>query len=285
MKFLNQTNQLKQLKQIFYLFHLLKRKNISKGICLLLFPIMMFQNCYLNPFVYDLLNPIEKEDQTAALSLLGLVPSSFGITGQLMSNGVAVSGASIRISGSTETSASSTTDSSGRFRLIGPTGTISLVVDHMGTIFKIELSVTPPNVTVLSIENSGYSLLNLEVYPSSSESPTYLDLTLSIPYEGLIIDNSNYVATVSPGFTFYFSEEIELPSDYDLWRDQNFLISPSLGFNSVSIGSNQVIIQVNSGTYISQTDYYLTLLPGIRATSGKSLKTTLIRFRIGALAL
>ncbi|MBL0955980.1 MAG: hypothetical protein IBJ01_14545 [Leptospira sp.] len=260
-------------------------RNFSKRFGIFIVPILLFQNCYLNPFVYDLLNPVEKEENPAALSLLGLGPSTFYVTGQLMVAGTGVSGATVRISGSSDPTNVSTTDSAGRFKLIGSIGTMTLDVDVSGTKFTIELSVTPLLVTLVSISNSSFTVFNLGASPSSASDVTYLDITSSMPYEGLVVTNGNYMATVSSGFSFNFSETLESPSNPDTWRDENFLISPSLSFLSTSVGGNNVIFQVNNGTYLSDTDYYLTLLSGIKSITGKSMKPTVIRFRIGALAL
>ncbi|TGL25909.1 hypothetical protein EHQ46_00045 [Leptospira yanagawae] len=273
------------MKSQFSIIRILAISKLARGICIFFLPFLLAQNCYYNPVVYDLLNPIKSEDQAAFLSLLGLVPRSFRITGQLMSNGSAVSEATVRVSGSNDSSASSTTDTSGRFQLNAPTGTVTLEVDHMGTVFKIELSITPPIAAIVSIENSTYSVINLEVYPSNAESPTYLELTFSMPYDGLQIDEFNFFGTVSSGFEFQFSEAIELPSDNDIWRAQNFIITPSLSFNSTAISGSTVDIMVDNGSYIPETDYYLTIMPGIKSTSGKSVKMTVIHFYVGALAL
>ncbi|TGL17660.1 hypothetical protein EHQ42_09115 [Leptospira levettii] len=260
-------------------------RNLRKRFYIFVIPILLFQNCYLNPFVYDLLNPVEKEENPAALSLLGLGPTTFYVTGQLMVAGTGVSGATVRISGSTDPTNVSTTDSAGRFKLIGSIGTMTLEVDVSGTKFTIELSVTPLAVTLISISNSSFTVFNLGASPSSASDVTYLDITSSMPYEGLIVSNGNYMATVSSGFSFNFSETLESPSNPDTWRDENFIIFPSLTFLSTSVGGNNVIFQVNSGTYLPETDYYLTLQPGIKSVSGKSIKLTIIRFRIGALYL
>ncbi|WP_108960746.1 hypothetical protein [Leptospira ellinghausenii] len=259
--------------------------NFSKRFGIFVVPFLLIQNCYFNPFVYDLLNPVEKEENPAVLSLLGLGPSTFYVTGQLMFAGTGVSGATVRISGTSDLTNVSTTDSAGRFKLISSEGKMTLEVDVSGTKFTIELSVTPPLVTLVSISNTSFTVFNLGASPSSLGDVTYLDITSSMPYEGLIVANANYGMTISSGFSFNFSETLESPSDADTWRNENFLISPPLSFLSTSVGGNNVIFQVNSGSYLPETDYYLTLLPGIKSASGKSMKPTIIRFRIGALYL
>lgn len=266
-------------------FSLMQTKPVSaivRFFYVLFFPLVLLQNCYYNPVVYDLLNPIQEEDQSGLLGILGLVPSSLGITGQLMLNGAAVSGASVRIVNSSE---ESITDSAGRFNLIGSSGTNNIEVNHNGTIFTIEISVLPPIITIISISNSSYSVFNLEPYDSSVGIPSYLELTSSIPYDGLFVDDGNFFPLLSSGFSFNFSEELEIPSDFDAWRMENFLVSENLGYGSTNITNSSVTIQINNGTYSADTDYTLILMPGIRSVSGKTVKPTYIRFRIGALAL
>ncbi|MCW7479642.1 carboxypeptidase-like regulatory domain-containing protein [Leptospira kanakyensis] len=246
---------------------------------------MLLGNCYFNPFVNGILNPTEEENNNSTLGLLGLGPSSIIVTGQLISLGAGVSGATVKIADSTDTTNQSVTNSAGRFKLVGSAGTMTLEVDHLGTVFRIELSVTPPIVTLNSISNSTYTVYNLEAYSSSLGDISFLDLTSSMPYNGLVVANANYAITVGSGFSFFFTENLELPSDNNSWRNENFLISPALSLYSASVASNNVNFAIDSLSYLPQNDYTLTLMPGIKSTTGKSMKPTTIRFRIGALAL
>ncbi|XDD46012.1 carboxypeptidase-like regulatory domain-containing protein [Leptospira sp. WS39.C2] len=259
------------------------KQNVSKGMLLLLVPFLFLQNCYLNPFVYDLLNPVEKEEDSAFLSLLGLGPSSFIVTGQLISLGSVVSGATVKIADSTDITNQSITDSAGRFKLIGSAGNMTLEVDHLGTVFRIGLSVTPPIVTLNSISNSSYSVISLEAYSSILGDISFLDLTSSNPYNGLnVTDNTIYSATIGNDFLFVFSDNLEIPSDADAWRATNFIFTPSINFYSTAVSGNQAQIQVDTGSYMFGT-YTLTLMPGIKSTSGNSLRATVIQFQINHL--
>ncbi|MCW7460598.1 carboxypeptidase-like regulatory domain-containing protein [Leptospira limi] len=258
-------------------------RNFSKRFGIFVVPILLFQNCYLNPVVYDLLNPAEKEENPAALSLLGLGPSAMIVTGQIFSGPSGVSGATVRIFGSTDPTNVSTTDSAGRFKLIGSEGTMNLQVEFSGTTFTIELFVTPIAVSLISISNSSFTVLNLGMYSSSLGNVSFFDLTSSNPYNGLIVSNNPiYTATIGNDFNFSFSENLEVPSDANQWRIDNILISPTLSYFSTSVSGNQVDIQVNPGSYSFQT-YTITLLPGIKSLSGKSLKQTMMQFQISFL--
>ncbi|MCW7479641.1 hypothetical protein [Leptospira kanakyensis] len=258
------------------------KKQIHK-IFFLIFFLPFFSNCYLNPVVNGILNPAEEENSNSTLGLLGLGSSAIIVTGQLMSIGAGVSGATVRIAGSTDVTNQSITDIAGRFKLIGTTGSMTLEVNHISTTFTIEILVTPPIVTLVSISNSSYTVMKLEAYSSSIGNPTFFDLTSSMPFEGLNVnDNTTYTGTIGSGFIFNFSENLALPSNSNAWGNENFAISPSLTFMSTSVVNKNVTISVDSGTYAMQT-YTLTLLPGIISESGKSIKPTVIRFQVSYL--
>lgn len=255
----------------------------SKSIGLLLLSFSLFQNCFFNPVVNGLLSPLEEENNSAYLSILGLAPSSFGITGQLKSNGMAVEGAVVSIVNSTSES-TSTTDTGGRFHVIGKPGPIELQVNHSGTIFKIEILVMPPTATLVTIGNSTYKVSNLETYSSASDIPVYLDLVSSLPYDGMFIDDGNY-SSISSQFMFSFTETLEMPADQFTWVSENFLINPSITLNSPAITGSVVTIMVDSGTIGENATYNLLLNTGIKSVTGKSIKPTIIQFRIGELGL
>ncbi|MBM9592418.1 hypothetical protein JWG41_20105 [Leptospira sp. 201903075] len=250
---------------------------------LLLLSFSLFQNCYFNPVVNGFLNPLAEEDNNAAyLGILGLAPSSYGITGQLKSNGSAVVGAVVSVV-SPQSELTSTTDSGGRFHVIGKPGPIELQVNHSGTIFKIEILIMPPTVSLVSIGNSSYTVSNLEAYTSTTNAPVYLDIANSIPYDGMYIDFTN-IQAISGGFMFSFTEELEEPSDQFLWVAENFVVNPSITLNSPGLMGSAVSIMIDSGTITANTIYNLTLNSGIKSVSGKSLKPTNIQFRVGVLA-
>ncbi|WP_165782219.1 carboxypeptidase-like regulatory domain-containing protein [Leptospira brenneri] len=242
-------------------------------------------NCYFNPIVNGFLNPLEEEKNSGVFwGLLGIPSTEFNITGQLKSNaGVAVVNASIKIKGSE--SLTSTTNDAGRFHITGPSGSIQLEVNDNGTKFTLDLLVMPPMVSLVTIGNSSYTITNLESYPATSEIPSYFDLVASLPYEGLVIIDEDYMSIFGTGFYFKFSEDLETVADYDQWAAQNFIVSPTISFGSVANSTNAIIIGVAMNTFTIQTDYTLTLMPGIRSVSGKSIKSNTIRFRIESLPL
>ncbi|TGK51704.1 carboxypeptidase regulatory-like domain-containing protein [Leptospira kanakyensis] len=255
------------------------RIQIHKIYFLIIF-LPFFSDCYFNPVVNGILNPLEEEKNSGAfLGLLGFAPTTFGITGQLKTNdGIAVVGATIQIAGSD--SNKTVTNEAGRFHLTGPAGSLQLQVNHNGTEFKLEILVMPPIAHLVSIENSGYTVSNLETYPTTSEIPSYFDLVSSRPYDGLIITSSNYTSILGFGFYFKFSENLEEVGDYNLWRDQNFIVSPTIGLGILGISPDSITIVIPPENYGIQTDYVLTLMPGIRSATGKALKQPAIRFRI-----
>lgn len=248
-------------------------------------------NCYFNPLVFDLLNPTEaKDNSTSLLSLTGFSnqATTVSITGQIKKAGIAFANAEIKVVDSPlslkkNQTNSSTTNSAGRFYLNISTGFATLQFADAGTIVNIDINVTPFSATAISINNLNYQIQNLDVYEIGTEAPTYLELVLSMPYDGMFIDDANY-SMISSSFQFGFSEDIATPSDQFLWMTENFIINPQIALQTPSISKNNVAV-ILSGSVSQTTGYTLTLNSGIKSVTGKSIKPSTIQFIVGPLSL
>ncbi|MGE8721358.1 hypothetical protein ACO2KH_07115 [Leptospira terpstrae] len=236
------------------------------------------------------MNPkVEETDSSALLGLAGGIGGQsvfVNISGQIKKAGIALGNIEIKamdpsFSSNSQTN-SSTTNSAGRFYLSISTGFQSLQFSDAGTIVNILLQVTPFSATVLSLDNSGYQIQSLDVYNLDTEAPLYLEL--SVPYDGLLIDNGNF-SLISGGFAFTFSEDIEMPSNQTLWVAENFLVNPSITLLSPSISKNNVQIMINNGDFTAFTPYTITLNTGIKSVTGKIVKPITIQFAVGGLFL
>ncbi|WP_246835848.1 hypothetical protein [Leptospira meyeri] len=266
------------------------RFKISIRLLLLMFS--FFQNCYFNPVVNGILNPVEKKEDSslAALGLVGPDGQSItvSITGQIKKLGIAFANTEIKVIGSTFSTKdlvnSSTTNTAGRFYLNVPTGLVALQFSDSGTIVNIRMNITPFSATITSIDNLNYSIQNLDVYVPGAEPPVYLELVSSSPYDGLLIDDSNYSLITSSGFKFTFSEDVEYPSNLPQWLAENFITNPSIGFETAIISKNDVTL-ILSSSLTQFTPYTMTLNPGIKTVAGKTIKQTTILFLVGPLSL
>lgn len=266
------------------------RSKMSIGLLFLLFS--FFQNCYFNPVVNGILNPVEKEADSslAALGLVGFDSQSItvSISGQIKRLGIAFAGTEVKVIGpsfsSKDVANSSTTNEAGRFYLNVSTGLVTLQFSDSGTIVNIQISITPFSASVISIDNINYSIQNLDVYFPGEETPVYLELISSTPYDGLLIDDSNYSTITSTGFKFKFSEDVEYPSNLPLWQAENFITNPSITFETAIISKTDVTLPLPNS--LSQfTPYTITLNPGIKTVAGKRIKQTTILFLVGPLSL
>lgn len=246
-------------------------------------------NCYFNPLVNGLLDPkVEETDSSALLGLAGGGQAvTVSITGQIKRLGTPLVSTDVSILNPSfspkDTTTSSTTNSAGRFYLNIQTGLATLQFKDVSTTVTILLEVSPTSATVRSIDNPNYELQNLETYMFGGDPPVYLELITSTPYDGYIANNNADPPTYIPStFSFAFSENIDIPSDLTAWRNQNFEITGGITFKGLPnpILPNLIQIDMDVATYSNQTNYVLTLKPGIRSISGKSIKTTTINFRI-----
>ncbi|TGK81428.1 hypothetical protein EHQ24_08905 [Leptospira noumeaensis] len=274
---------LRFLQLPFFPFH-----QLTKGICILLVPFLMFQNCYFNPVVNGILNPkVEESDSSALLGLaggLGGSASTVSITGQIKKLGVSLVGVDVSLGTplfSSKNTISSTTNTAGRFYLDIPTGSATLQFSDGGTLVTIQLMVTPIGATVGFINNSSYSVQNLDVYVLGSEPPVYLELLSSMPFDGAVINSSNYYDFVPDGrFLFTFSEEV----DYEASSSASFIINPSLDELTIDFSKENVYILPSFSLSPNQF-YTITLNSGIKSLTGKSNRPTTIQFMTGDLFL
>lgn len=242
-------------------------------------------NCYFNPLVNGVLNPkVEEADSSALLGLAGGQVVTVSITGQIRRSGVALANTEISLGkpsfSAKKSATSTTTNTAGWFNLDIPAGPATLQFSDAGTPVTITLMVSPITATVISVNNSTYQIQNLEVYVSGEEPPVYLELISSMPYDGFLIDGSNYGILIGGSFKFKFSEVVAQPSEPSTWLAENFIMNPPLTFESPMISKEDVTIML-SGSLLEYTPYTITLKSGIKSTTGKTIRPTTIQFRVG----
>ncbi|MCT8334650.1 carboxypeptidase-like regulatory domain-containing protein [Leptospira sp. 85282-16] len=249
-------------------------------------------NCYFNPFVFDLLNPEKTKDNSSVLGMIAGLTNQTGtvqISGQLKKGGAALSNVQItlqNVSPSVKSQTnSSTTNSSGRFFLDTPTGIVSLQFSDSGTIVNFQLEVSKTSVTLVSIDKTNYQVQSFEVYELGVEPPAYFELIASMPYDGLYIDKDNFSSTIGSGSTFLFSDNLEeLVEGTELgWAADNFIVTPAVYLLYVNVSTNYVHLSLDNASIQPSTTYTVTLNPGIKSKTGKSLKQSTFQFKVGIL--
>ncbi|PJZ47328.1 Ig-like domain-containing protein [Leptospira brenneri] len=267
----------------------MNRKSILHTSFVLFSICFLLGNCYFNPLVNGLLNPEVKEtDSSPLLGLAGGIGSqsfTVSITGQIKVFGAPLANTEVSLVNlsysSKDNATSSTTNGAGRFYLNIPTGLQTLQFTDSGTLVTIKLMVSEMAATVVTVDNLSYQVQNLDIYVLGEEPPVYLELMSSIPYDGLLINSSNY-EMISSKFIFNFSEDVAHPEDNDniLWASNNFIITPSIEVSSVGISKSSVEINF-SGSLFPSTPYTITMNSGIKTTSGKTVRPTIMQFMVG----
>lgn len=244
---------------------------------------MVLGNCYFNPAVNGILNPLEEENNNSFLGLLGFAGETPTlITGQIRDpNGVALSNlvleTGLTFAQEKNTTPTFTTDTSGRFYIPYQTGSISFTVKMEGAyFFEFTLLVSNPNSIAYTtygappgLEITGLGTLN------ANESPNFFELIDSTPRHNTTV---NFYLTQ---MIFTFSEPpiptIESGPMVTDWISQNIEISPSASFdNFMNVADNTLTINfISLPTY---TIYDLTLKPGVFSATGKPLTQRTIHF-------
>lgn len=285
MKLMNQINQLKQLIQIFDQFHLLKRRILSKGICIFLLPFLMFQNCYLNPFVYDLLNPMLEEEKKAGLLDGGLLLALNGFSSSLYITGVIRNGSGIaQINKEYSVIASESiadsigltgnTESSGRFFLpIGQGNTTIRVTDAGEALVTFTLNVSGPGmVSVTSIDPPEYEIDSLFPYDPTNK-PVFFDIISSTPEN----NGTAYFSTTTITLTFSDTLPNWEFTELESIINNNIIVSPSsITFGSPAVSGNQISIIAMVSVF--DILYTMQIGPGIYSVKGTPVTPTTIRF-------
>ncbi|PJZ47327.1 hypothetical protein [Leptospira brenneri] len=259
----------------------------------------LFGNCYFNPLVNGILNPVEEKDDPMGMMALGIagafsnVPSQYVVTGQILSNGMPDDGLTLNvISRSSEPKnlpQSAFTDLGGRFYLLTSLGMtdISVVQTEGGEEvyrFSLEIGIGSVHLTELTTgTNYTVTALELQIPGNTIE---YFDLVSSYP-------SNNMTMPFPPeSMTLIFSESLtsELLGMNEegllSWWNNNIIITPSIYVTTVMINSEEGQPPKDiSGYWSTQSiqnsiDYTITLFPGIRSATGKVLKTKTIRFRV-----
>ncbi|MGE8721356.1 Ig-like domain-containing protein [Leptospira terpstrae] len=245
---------------------------------------MLLGNCYFNPIVNGILNPVEEESNNLSLGLLGLVQgtSNLLITGQIRDpNGVALQGL-VLIPSLTSFQSKSvlspyTTDKGGRFFIPYQPGSFPFTV-YRDDLYFFEFILTVGNPTDINystfgappgLEITGLSTIN------ANETTNFFELVDSSPKHNAI------VASYFSEYVFTFSEPpisaLETGPLVTEWISQNISISPTGSFdNFMNVSGNTLTIAPMSMS--GMTIYELTLKPGILSATGKPLTQRTIRF-------
>lgn len=254
--------------------------NLQNFIVILSFA-ALFENCYFNPIVNGFIDPVEKENNTTPT--LGIVAALAGsriqITGQIIgSNGFAVTNGNLNIISRTnplpDLPISTALNESGRFFLTLSIGETAFQVEQSGTVlFTFSISIPNPGVaTLVTSSVSGAGAINIEFY-SNESIPNYLDIVSTSP----ITEGTAF--TTWPTYLYItFSENLEIPSDYQSYLDANLVTSPAITLNgSFSNISGSVLTIYNSSVGSIGANTY-TIGSGIKSTSGKPLKPRTLTF-------
>ncbi|TGL35707.1 hypothetical protein [Leptospira perdikensis] len=265
----------------------------NRKIHFLILFLSIFSNCYLNPVVNGLLNPVEEENNNVSLGLLGaaLGTPTLLITGQIRDpNGVAM--VDLVLESSTTNNTRSTlspyrTDAGGRFYLPYQFGSQNFTVLKDGSsFFTLVITVSSPSEvsSVTSGAPPGLEILSLRTI-NGSESNNFFELVDAhyIYQSGSMVARlhsaviNNYIESI----VFTFSEApIQTSASGPLteaWLSQYISISPSAIFqNFTSAPGNTLTIAPS--TIAGLQVYDLTLKPGILSATGKALTPRTIRF-------
>ncbi|WP_039937487.1 Ig-like domain-containing protein [Leptospira terpstrae] len=245
---------------------------------------MILGNCYFNPIVNGLLNPVEEKSSNVSLGLLGLAQgtSNLLMTGQIRDpNGVALSGLVLQIGSTLAQTKSVTspyrTDAGGRFYLPYQSGSFPFTV-YRDELYFFEFTLTVGNPTDITystfgappgLEITGLGTIN------ANDIANFFELVDSSPKHNAI------VASYFSEYVFTFSEPpisaLETGPLVTEWISQNISISPTGSFdNFMSVSGNTLTIAPMSMS--GMTIYELTLKPGILSATGKPLTQRTIRF-------
>lgn len=243
---------------------------------------MILGNCYFNPAVQLVVNPeITKDNNPAAILGIASVlsgPRTVQITGQIVdANGIAVVGGTLTVLSRTiQLDGLSNTvplNEGGRFYLVLSTGETSIRVDQSGVeLFTFKFSIpTSGIVSVIEKSLTGPNVIGLEFYQIGL-TPEYLDIVSVSPPENVPFTSWPTIITI------VFSENLEIPSDNQIFLDTNVVTNPSISYDGGNSNINNNILQIyNSSSFSIGTNTY-TFGSGIKSLTGKNLKTRMITY-------
>ncbi|MCW7524778.1 Ig-like domain-containing protein [Leptospira sp. 2 VSF19] len=245
----------------------------------------------MNPFVYDLLNPILEEEKKAGLLDGGLLLALNGFSSSLYITGVIRNGSGIAqinkeysvIASESNTfgpDSSGITDSSGRFFLsIGPGDTNVRVTELGEDLVTFTLNVSGPEfIQVKNVNPINYEISSIIPYAPTNK-PAFFELISTSP-----ANNETYIG-VSPDLTLTFSDT--LPEwDFSTLTTlvaNNVSVTPSgISLLSPSLSPpNTIIIMTNVSTY--DIEYTVQIGPGFYSTNGIPLTPRSVKFRLETL--
>ncbi|TGL51407.1 hypothetical protein EHQ59_10935 [Leptospira kemamanensis] len=253
-------------------------------------------NCYYNPIVNGILNPVEETNQNSFLGLLGLGfgSSDLLITSQIRDgNGVAMVGLGLTPNTASFLSKSSspyTTDAGGRFYVPYQFGRSSYQVFQNGSLyFTLILNVS--SSTSISAETSGaptgLEISNLITY-SASSPPNFFELVRVFTIQGddppVEVNLHNQNAFNVNYLYLVFSEEPEsIPVEegaVESWVASNITVTPLINLEAINseLTSGNIRQLGYAFPFGSDTLYSVTFGSGIKSASGKNLTPRTIVF-------
>lgn len=255
----------------------------SQKFLILVILFLNFANCYFNPFVQSVVSPVEKDsnDIFPALFLLSLSESFFviSVSGQLRdNNGAAEPSIALKVISRTNQidglDSVATTDLAGRFYMKLSSGTTQIALTKAGSpYYTFTLSITSNDIRVTEMNGNpaGAEVSGFVTYDPGNP-PSFFELTSSSP-------TNNSILPIAPSsLIFNFSDLLEVPEEsFSVWFASNILTSPPFSVESVGIAGS-TISAMPYGFGSETTTYTITLGPGIRSQSGKTLTPRTLSF-------
>lgn len=257
-------------------------RNLRKRFYIFVIPILLFQNCYLNPFVYDLLNPnIDEENKSGFLLGLSGLSSSIYVTGIIRNgSGVAQVNKEYTVVSSDGNvfgvDSSGTTDKSGRFYVSIGQGDTKISVTELGeALVTFTINVSGPMIQLKTVDPVSYEIESLFMY-SPGNKPVSFDLVSTSP-----ANNESYFG-FNPNLTLTFSDAIP-EWDFSTLSNlvtNNIMVSPaSMSIMSPSLSPpNTIILMTNVSVY--STEYTVQIGPGFYSATNVPLTPRSVKFTL-----
>ncbi|MBM9592419.1 hypothetical protein JWG41_20100 [Leptospira sp. 201903075] len=253
--------------------------------------ISLVPNCYFNPVVNGILNPIKEEKNNSFLGLLGFgsAGSDLLIVGQIRDQfGTALPELVLVPSPVSLLSKSISpyrTDTGGRFYIPYQSGRISFeVLQNESTFFTLTLNVSDP--TAITSETSGgpagLEISNLGTI-SASAPPSFFELVGVFAVEGqstlVNIHKTNLGKSPTKLLLIFDEAPAYVDPEDSSWIQNSVVIAPapSVGYGLPEVVGNQITISGAEG--ISSTNVTtIDFTSNIKSVSGKSLTPRGIKF-------
>ncbi|BDA77556.1 hypothetical protein LPTSP3_g04860 [Leptospira kobayashii] len=265
--------------------------------------IAFVSNCYFNPAIQSIINPLESKSSSAGvLALLGggANTSSSNIAtlqvgGQLKSDGLNLVNGNLTVSyGSSSVrgvsvSTSTTTNSVGRFILSLKPGTpkISVTDANGNDLGSFELNVPAEGDITEKSNSSSLTISSLKRYTieetpdltndDSSDSSVAFSLSSSTPASG---EELTAAAVPSTTVTLNFSQSVDSSTISASTIQAINVTVPKMTLTLGSFSTNGTVVTFQLGNLLGGSPFLISLSSSIKSKSGSSLPVTTIPFTI-----